>query len=359
MIKEKETQLEVYSRHTRKKRAALIVAALAAIAAALFSAGVGSITISAWEIVKTIFGAGDAQQNTVIWGIRLPRVTAAILVGAMLASSGAVMQCVLHNPLASASTLGVSQGAAFGAAVGIIVFGGGVVNSASAATAVTVNDPCIVTLCAFVCGSFSTAVIIAISRFKRDIGPGGLVLAGVALSSLFSGGSTLLQYFADEQKLGAVVFWTFGNLGNANWTELGVLAVIFAVSMLYFLLNRWNYNAMEAGGDTAKSLGVNTRTVMLMSMGVCSLSAAVAVSFVGIISFVGLVAPHIMRRFVGNDYRYLVPASAVAGALLLILADTFGKWVIAPVVLPIGAITSFLGAPLFLILLFRGGKTYG
>ncbi len=106
------------------------------------------------------------------------------------------------------------------------------------------------------------------------------------------------------------------------------------------------YVPMEAGGDTAKSLGVNTRAVMLVSMGVCSLSAAVAVSFVGIISFVGLVAPHIMRRFVGNDYRYLVPASAVAGALLLILADTFGKWVIAPVVLPIGAITSFLGAPL-------------
>ena len=269
------------------------------------------------------------------------------------------MQCVLHNPLASASTLGVSQGAAFGAAVGIIVFGGGVVNSASASTAVTVNNPYIVTLCAFICGSFSTAVIIAISRFKSDIGPGGLVLAGVALSSLFSGGSTLLQYFADEQKLGAVVFWTFGNLGNANWTELAVLAVIFAASMVYFLLNRWNYNAMESGGDTAKSLGVNTRAVMLVSMGVCSLSAAVAVSFVGIISFVGLVAPHIMRRFVGNDYRYLVPSSAVAGALLLILADTFGKWVIAPVVLPIGAITSFLGAPLFLILLFRGGKTYG
>ena len=170
MTKEKDTQLEVYCRFVRRKRAALIIAALAAIVAAVFSAGVGSISISAWEILKTIFGAGDAQQNTVIWGIRLPRVTAAILVGAMLASSGAVMQCVLHNPLASASTLGVSQGAAFGAAVGIIVFGGGVVNSASAATAVTVNDPYIVTLCAFVCGSFSTVVIIAISRFKSDIG---------------------------------------------------------------------------------------------------------------------------------------------------------------------------------------------
>lgn len=120
MQKEKGTQLEIYGRFVRRKRAALIIAALAAIVAAVFSAGVGSISISAWEIVKTIFGAGDPQQNTVIWGIRLPRVTAAILVGAMLASSGAIMQCVLHNPLASASTLGVSQGAAFGAAVGIM-----------------------------------------------------------------------------------------------------------------------------------------------------------------------------------------------------------------------------------------------
>ena len=343
----------------RKKLLALLVTLVLLAIEVVISAGTGSIRLTPWEVISTLFGGGDSLSRVALFENRLPRTVAAILVGSALGMSGAVMQCVLHNPLASASTLGVSQGAAFGAAVGIIVFGGGVVNSASAATAVTVNDPYIVTLCAFVCGSFSTVVIIAISRFKSDIGPGGLVLAGVALSSLFSGGSTLLQYFADEQKLGAVVFWTFGNLGNANWTELAVLAVIFVLSMLYFLFNRWNYNAMEAGGDTAKSLGVNTRAVMLVSMGVCSLSAAVAVSFVGIISFVGLVAPHIMRRFVGNDYRYLVPASAVAGALLLILADTFGKWVIAPVVLPIGAITSFLGAPLFLILLFRGGKTYG
>ena len=101
-------------------------------------------------------------------------------------------------------------------------------------------------------------MIIAISQLKKDIGPAGLVLAGVALSSLFSGGSTLLQYFADEQKIGAVVFWTFGNLGGANWTELLILLLVFVCSMIYFMLNRWNYNAMESGADTAKSLGVNT-----------------------------------------------------------------------------------------------------
>jgi iron complex transport system permease protein len=359
MTDERIPQLQSYNAYVRRKRFVLLIVVLATIVVALFAVGAGSLQIPVPEVIKTIFAKGDAQSQTIIFGIRLPRVTAAIVIGATLAVSGAVMQCVLQNPLASASTLGVSQGAAFGAALGIIVFGGGVVNSDSAATAVSINNPYIVTLCAFVCGSLSTVVVILLSNFKKELGPGGLILAGVALSSLFTGGSTLLQYFADETKISAVVFWTFGNLGSAGWPELLILAVVFLAAMVYFLLNRWNYNAMESGADTAKSLGVNTRAVMLISMCICSLAAAVAVSFVGIISFVGLVAPHMMRRFVGNDYRYLIPCSAAAGALLLILADTFGRLIIAPVILPIGAITSFLGAPMFLYLLFRGFKSHG
>lgn len=347
---------EIYDRYTLRKKLTIPLSVAVLIAAALYAVGVGSIHIPIPEILRSFVGSGDPLSRTAIMNIRLPRVAAAVLVGAALASSGAVMQCVLRNPLASASTLGVSQGAAFGAALGIVVFGGGVVNSATAASAITVNDPYIVTVCAFVCGIFATAVIIAISQMKKDVGPGGLVLAGVALSSLFSGGSTLLQYFTDDTKLGAIVFWTFGNLGSTNWRELLILAVVLTAAMIYFMCNRWNYNAMEAGADTAKSLGVNTRAVMLIGMGVSALLSAAAVSFVGIISFVGLVAPHIMRKFVGNDYRYLLPASAVSGALLLILADTFGRSVIAPVILPIGALTSFLGAPVFLFLLFKGVK---
>jgi len=359
MTDERIPQLQSYNAYVRRKRFVLLIVVLATIVVALFAVGAGSLQIPVPEVIKTIFAKGDAQSQTIIFGIRLPRVTAAVVIGATLAVSGAVMQCVLQNPLASASTLGVSQGAAFGAALGIIVFGGGVVNSDSAATAVSINNPYIVTLCAFVCGSLSTVVVILLSNFKKELGPGGLILAGVALSSLFTGGSTLLQYFADETKISAVVFWTFGNLGSVGWPELLILAVVFLAAMVYFLLNRWNYNAMESGADTAKSLGVNTRAVMLISMCICSLAAAVAVSFVGIISFVGLVAPHMMRRFVGNDYRYLIPCSAAAGALLLILADTFGRLIIAPVILPIGAITSFLGAPMFLYLLFRGFKSQG
>lgn len=346
-----------YGRFIKKKRATLAIATGATVLVALVAISAGSLNIPLPEVVQALCGNSDPMYQTAVLNIRLPRVLAAILIGAILAASGAVMQCVLQNPLASASTLGVSQGAAFGAAVGLVVFGGGIVNSDSAATAISISNPSVVTVCAFVFGSISTAVIVLLSQLRKDLGPAGLILAGVALSSLFSGGLTLLQYFADETKIGSIVFWTFGNLGSAGWTEIAILAVVLAASLFYYLLNRWNYNAMESGAETAKSLGVNARAVMLVSLAICSLSAAVAVSFVGIISFVGLIAPHIMRRFVGNDFRYLLPCSAIAGALLLILADTFGRLIIAPVILPIGAITSFLGAPMFLFLLLKGFKT--
>ena len=354
-----DEKIKTYDYYLKKKRLVLFGSFILTVIVALYSISVGSIKIPIDEIFKVLFGGGEKVSRTAIMNIRLPRVCSGILVGAILASSGAVMQCVLQNQLASASTLGVSQGAAFGAALGIVVFGGGVVNSANATTAITINNPYIVTLCAFVFGSVSTVVVMLISHLKKDIGPAGLVLAGTALSSLFSGGSALLQYFTDDTKLGAIVFWTFGNLGSTNWRELKILLLGFIVSLIFFMFNRWNYNAMTAGADTAKSLGVNTRLVMLVSMCICSFMAALAVAFVGIISFIGLVAPHIMRRFVGTDYRYLVPCSAIMGALLLTLADLVARTIIAPIILPIGALTAFLGAPMFIFLLFKGGRNYG
>ncbi len=359
MKKDKNDGLQVYNHYLYRKRIALVVVAIITILVAIYSVGVGAIPISMKEIFEVFAGGGEKMHRTAIFNIRLPRAVTSLLVGAALASAGAVMQCVLRNPLASASSLGVSQGAAFGAALGIVVFGGGVVNSANATTAITINNPYIVTICAFVFGMISTVVVAGISQLKKNVGPSGLILAGTALSSLFGGASTILQYFADDTKLGAIVFWTFGNLGSTNWKEIIIMAIIFMIALGYFLFNRWNYNAMESGADTAKSLGVNIHTVMILSMGICSLLAAVAVSFVGIISFIGLVAPHIIRKFVGNDYRYLIPGSAIAGALLLVLADLVSRIVMAPVILPIGALTSFLGAPMFLFLLFKGGKKNG
>lgn len=324
----------------------LLVIALAAISA-------GSAGISFIDILKTLIGKGTKKSEIVVYDIRLPRIYTAVLVGATLAIAGAVMQSILRNQLASASTLGVSQGAAFGATIAIILFGAGTQNSTAAANAVSIDNPYVVTICAFVGGAISAVVVLILSRIKR-IGPEALVLSGVALSAMFSGGTTLLQYFADDVQVAAVVFWTFGDLGRTNGKELIILLIVFVIAFIYFMCNRWNYNALNSGHHTAKSLGVNVEFLILCSMIIASLASAAAVALVGIISFIGLVAPHLLRMFIGNDYRFLLPASAVAGAVLLLLADTFARVVISPVILPIGAITSFIGGPMFLYLLFKG-----
>ena len=181
-----------------------------------------------------------------------------------------------------------------------------------------------------------------------------MILSGVALSSMFTGGTTLVQYFADDVQVATVVYWTFGDLGRPGWREIGMIAAVTAAALVFFMWNRWNYNALESGGATARSLGVNVDLLSYASMAVCTLIAAMSVAFVGVISFIGLIAPHMIRRFTGSDYRFLIPGSALCGAILLLLGDLVSKSILSPIVLPIGAITSFLGAPVFLYMLFRG-----
>ena len=313
----------------------------------------GSSGLSLGQVLATVLGRGTDQWEAILFRVRMPRVAAAAVVGAALALSGCVMQNVLHNPLASASTLGVSQGAAFGAALAIIVLDAGVQNAANAGTSITISSPGTVTVCAFLGGLATTAFVLALSRL-RGVAPATMILAGVALSSLFTGGTTLIQYFADDVQVATVVYWTFGDLGRPGWGEIGLIAACTLAALLFFLWNRWNYNALESGGTTARSLGVNVDLLSYLSMGVCTLIAAMSVAFVGVISFVGLIAPHMVRRFTGNDYRFLIPGSALGGAILLLIGDLVSRSVLSPVVLPIGAITSFLGAPMFLWLLFRG-----
>ncbi|MDR1960938.1 MAG: iron ABC transporter permease, partial [Gracilibacteraceae bacterium] len=151
--------------------------------------------------------------------------------------------------------------------------------------------------------------------------------------------------------------WTFGNLGRAGWKEITLIFALSAAAFLYFSFNRWNYNAMESGANTAKSLGVNVDMLILLSMTVATLISATAIAFVGTISFIGLIAPHIVRRFVGNDYRFLIPCSALMGALIMLAADIASRMIKAPAIMPIGALTCFLGAPLFLYMIIKKGMT--
>lgn len=343
-----------YGRLLRRRWLTLAVLALLVGALVLVSLTTGSSALTAGDLLEALLGRGTDQTRAILFRVRLPRTAAAAVVGAALALSGCVMQCVLRNPLASASTLGVSQGAAFGAAAAIIGLDAGVQNAANAASAVTISSPAAVTVCAFLGGMATTVFVLALSRL-RGAAPSSMILAGVALSSLFTGGTTLLQYFADDVQVATVVYWTFGDLGRPGWGEIGLIAACTAAALLFFLWNRWNYNALSGGGDTARSLGVNVGVLTCASMALCTLIAAVSVAFVGVVSFVGLVAPHMLRRFTGADHRFLIPASALGGAALLLLGDLAARELLSPAVLPIGAITSFLGAPMFLYLLFRRG----
>ncbi|MBQ7415908.1 MAG: iron ABC transporter permease [Oscillospiraceae bacterium] len=304
----------------------------------------GSYDTPLWELIKGIFGqASDRRVNLVVQNMRLPRICTALLAGGGLGLVGCVLQAVLRNPLASASTLGVSQGATFGAAFAIVVLGMGSTTGFG------------IPLCAFL-GSIAVAlVILGLSRF-RQVSPEGIVLAGVAISSMFTGATTLIQYFADEVELSALVFWTFGDLGSTGWKDIGIMGIVVAVLCVYCICHRWDYNALLSGEETAVSLGINVKGLILVNMVLCCLTSSVIVSHVGLISFIGLVAPHIVRMVVGNNHVYLIPGSILGGAALLLLGDLFARTVISPVILPIGAITSFLGGPLFLYLLFKGGK---
>lgn len=348
---DKELRQE-YKSYLLRKWLVLLILLMILLAIMLVSAAIGSSGIDLGQVLAALFRKGSASAQTILWDIRLPRIVTAVVVGAALAVSGCLMQCVLRNPLASASTLGVTQGASFGAAFAIVCLGAGAQANVATADAVTISNPFLVTSFAFLGGILTTVVILGLSRIVK-VSPSAMVLAGVALSSMFSGGTTIIQYFADDVQVAAVVYWTFGDLGRSSWQEIGIMFGLCLLAMVYFLYHRWDYNAMDHGVQTAKSLGIPVDRLMLLTMVVCSLLVSVCVAFVGCISFIGLIAPHMVRKFVGNDHRFLIPASALAGAIVLTLAELVSRTVVSPAILPVGAITSFLGAPLFLAMIFK------
>ncbi len=330
-----------YRKNQIKSVAFLALLGALLVMGALVSLACGAYKVPLSELLAGVFGlAADSRTNLVVQSNRLPRILTALLAGGGLGLAGCILQAVLHNPLASASTLGVSQGAGFGAALAVVVLGFGGVGIATSAFL----------------GSICVAlVILALSRFRR-VSPEGIVLAGVAISAMFTGATTLIQYFADEVELSAIVFWTFGDLGNAGWKELGQMGGVFLLLLVYGTYHRWDYNALLSGEETAISLGIPVKRLTLTSLVLCCLTSSVTVAHVGLINFIGLAAPHIVRLAVGSNHKYLLPGSMMAGGLLLLLSDLLARTAIAPAILPIGAITSFLGGPLFLYLLFWGGK---
>ncbi|MBS7539008.1 FecCD family ABC transporter permease [Ancylobacter lacus] len=323
------------------RRRALLVAALAlAVAAALvldIATGPSSLKVS--EVLRVLMDPAGAElpARVIVWQVRLPAALMAVLVGAALSLAGAEMQTILDNPLASPFTLGVSSAASFGAALALVLGLG--VPGLPAEWFVPAN--------AFVFAFASVLMLQALARL-RGAGVETLVLFGIALVFTFNALVALVQFVASQEALQQLVFWSMGSLARASWGRLGLLALAVAVVLPFSLRASWKMTALRLGEDRARSFGIAVERLRFLSLLRVSLLAASAVAFVGTIGFIGLVGPHMARLLVGEDHRFLLPASVLTGALVMSLASVASKVLVPGALLPVGLVTALIGVPVFL-----------
>ena len=339
-----------YSRVAWKKA----VFILALVATLILASGaiitIGPMPITIVEVYCTVidkFVPGvfsiESMITTVVWQIRLPRVVGAIIIGLGLGVCGCVMQAVLKNPLASPFTLGISSGANFGvslaAVFGITILGG----------------PYFLIGNAFVFALLCSGVIIGLSGLKGATSE-TMVLAGIALNYLFQAMNQLFSYIASDEQRDVMRIWGMGSIGGLNWNSIMVIAVISMICLPLLYNKAWDLNLMTVGDESAKSMGVNAGHVRIFVMVVSSLLVAALVAFVGVIGFIGLVAPHVARLILGSDHRYIIPAAGGIGAILFLFADVIAMNLLSPTTIPTGTVMAVIGVPFFLYLILRGRR---
>ncbi len=325
------------------RRAAAMAAGLAALAFVVtLDAATGPAMLSPAAVARSVLRlAEDPMVDAIVWSIRLPVALMAVAVGAALGMTGAVMQTVLNNPLASSYTVGISAGAGFGAAL-VIVLG----------AALPVPDAFAVPASAFLFAALACSAVWLLGG-RRGATAETLVLAGIALMFLFQALLALLQFLASPEALQQIVFWLFGSLQRATWGKLGIVLAILALAAPMLMRDAWSLTALRLGEERAAALGVGVRGLRLRAFVFVALATGAAVAFVGTIGFVGLVAPHLARMLLGEDQRWLLPGSALAGALLLSAASVASKTLSPGALLPIGIVTAVVGVPFFAWLVLR------
>lgn len=317
----------------------------------LFSITLGPLSVSmtdAWRVVAFKLGLSSTpegvtllEQNA-IWELRMPRALLAAVVGAALAICGAVLQSLLRNGLADPYLLGISSGASAGAVVVVLT-------ASTAASFVMASG-------AFA-GALAAFSLVLLLAWAAGNGNHNIILAGVAITQLFSAlTSFLIMFSADANTTRGVLFWMLGSLASSSWQTVALSAAIFAVSFVVLFCHSTALDAFTFGADSAASLGINVKRVRMVVIGVASLLAATIVSSSGAIGFVGLVLPHAARLIVGTGHRRVLPVSAALGAILLVWVDALGRTVAAPVEIPVGVITALVGVPLFITLLVKQGR---
>lgn len=348
----------IYERYVGRKVGLMVLLILLLALIALVAAATGAAGISVadvWRVLLMRIAPGlhivpnSDVAEAIVLDLRLPRIILAILTGLSLGCAGAVMQGVLRNPLVSPMTLGVSSGAAFGAALAILL--GADTSGASLLGRYSI------TITAFIFGSLTMVLIHGISRIKGT-STATLLLAGVAIGYLFSAGLSLIQYVSTNEALKQIVVWLMGGLWGAGWVTDVVLLPIVLIGIGILLSFAWDLNVFGAGEDVARSLGVNVRRLVIYSLTLATIITSSTIAFTGVIGFIGLIAPHVCRMLIGNDHRFLLPCSGLMGAVLLLLADTLGRNVLAPVEIPVGIVTSLIGVPFFFYLLLKRKKRW-
>ncbi|MEC4767639.1 iron ABC transporter permease [Halomonas sp. CUBES01] len=313
----------------------LVLLALLALAAVCMAMMVGSASLSVGDVWAVVRGEGEGLARTMVLDLRLPRALSAFAVGGLLAVAGALMQVLLRNPLADPYVLGLSGGASIGALGAMLAGVGGVLMSGSA----------------FAGALFSTFLVFGLAHGRGGWTPSRLLLTGVVIAAGWGAVITLMLALSPAERLPGMLYWLMGDLSYAR-TPWPPLLLLVAICLALVPLGR-NLNVLARGPQQAAALGVDVRPLEWGIYVLASVLTAAAVTTAGSIGFVGLVIPHMLRLLLGNDQRLILPACALAGGTLLVLADTLARTIIAPEQLPVGVITALLGVPTFLLLLYR------
>lgn len=330
----------------------LVACGLLLVASVTLAVGVGSVSLrpdAVWQvIVDHLSGHPKATvADEIVWQIRLPRALLAAVVGAALTTAGAVVQVLVRNALADPFLLGVSSGASVGATA-VLLFG------AFASLGIWA-----ISLGSVLGAVTAMAAVFLVSRRGRQLAPTQLILCGVVMSALFESVTSFLIFRGNPQATQSVLFWLLGSFGLANWTQLPIPAVALLVAMGFLLAQGRSLNALAMGPEAAASLGVDVDRLRRNLFLVCSLMTGAAVAVSGVIGFVGLVVPHIVRLGVGSDHRRVLPVGVLFGASFMVLGDLLARTVVAPQEMPIGVITAFIGAPVLLVMIRRRPYLYG
>jgi iron complex transport system permease protein len=333
---------DAYRQLARRRVTLLAVLLVLLLASLVADLTLGPARYGYGEVVRALLRLEvPLSVSVVVWEIRLPVALMAVVVGASLSVAGAQMQTVLNNPLASPFTLGISAAAGFGAALGFVL-GVSLLPSGWSAWTIPAN--------AFV-SAMGCALLIHLLSQRRGMGTETIVLLGIALVFTFNAALAALEFIASEQALAAVVFWTMGSLGRTTWPKLGIATAVLVLVWPLFARQAWALTALRLGEQKAASFGIQVGRLRLQTILLVSGLASITVAFVGTIGFIGLVGPHIARMLVGEDQRFFLPASALAGALVLSAASVLSKSIIPGLILPIGVVTALVGVPFFFSLI--------